>query len=477
MKKTKIVATIGPSSEKKAVLREMIKSGMNVARLNFSHGSQGWHAETIKNIRSLALEMKTSVGILADLQGPRIRIQTVENINTKAGDEILVSDVLYKKSIADFSSRIFYLDYPGIIQNIQKNNEILIEDGNIKIKILKKERNLLKARVIDGGIIKNHKGVNIPGAKLNINAITPKDEKDLKFALKHDVDFIALSFVSSAKEILRLRRKIEKFLGKKNKNNFPQIVAKIEKVEAIENLEEIVKAADAVMVARGDLGIEMDESKVAILQKKIIAKSLANLKPVIVATQMLDSMIKHPRPTRAEVSDVSNAVIDHADALMLSGETANGKYAVESVKTMTKIIENTEESPFDDIYKSADFNMSSDYAVIIRSVYELAKSFNAAAILMISLSGFTARLVSHFRPEQKILVVTNKQKTFNQSSLVWGVDCYLFKSDKKLDGLIEKMIKKAKSDKKLKKGNIAITILGKLPGGKKMRLAGIKKIN
>ena len=474
MKKTKIVATIGPASEDEKILREMIKSGMNVARLNFSHGSHEWHAKIIKTIRGLALEMRTSVGILADLQGPRIRIQTAENISAREGEEILISDVLYKKSVADFSSKIFYLDYPGIIDDIRKGDEILIEDGLIKVRVLRKEKYLLRARVINGGVIKNRKGVNIPGAKLNLSAITPKDKKDLEFALKYNVDFVALSFVSSAKDILSLRRKIERKLGKKKRR--PQIIAKIEKREALKNLEEIIRAADAVMVARGDLGIEMNENKVAVLQKKIIAASLENLKPVIVATQMLDSMIKNPRPTRAEVSDVSNAVIDHADAVMLSGETANGKYPAESVRTMSGIIEDTEESPFDDIYKSLDFNISSEYAVIIRSAYELARSFGADAILMISVSGFTARLVSHFRPEQKILMATNNQKTFNQSSLVWGVDSYLFKPSDNLDGLIDKMIKKAKADKKLKKGDNAVIILGKLPGGEKMRLVGVKEM-
>lgn len=474
MKRTKIIATIGPASESKEILREMIKSGMNVARLNFSHGEYAWHAEIIKAVKNLALEMKTSIGILADLQGPRVRAQTAENINARKGEEILVSDILYKKSVADFSSKIFYLDYPGIIKNIQKGDEILIEDGLIKIKVIKKEKNLLRAKVVSGGVIKNRKGVNIPGAKINLGALTSKDKKDLEFALKHNVDFIALSFVESAKDILNLREKIKRKLGKKKRR--PQIVAKIERREAIENLEEIIKAADAVMVARGDLGIEMNENKVAILQKKIIASSLENLKPVIVATQMLDSMIRNPRPTRAEVSDVSNAVIDHADTVMLSGESASGKYPVESVKTMSEIIESTEESPFDDIYKALDFNISFDYAVIIRSAYELARSFGARAILMISLSGFTAKLVSHFRPERKILMATNSQKSFNQSSLVWGVDSYLFKPSEKLDGLIEKMIKRAKADKKLKKGDKAVIILGKLPGGEKMRLVGVKTI-
>lgn len=477
MKRTKIIATIGPASEKEEILRKMIEDGMNIARLNFSHGDYDWHAGIIDKIRKLAEEKGVSVGILADLQGPRIRVLMNEDLKIESGEQIWISDISagsdFPPSSKEKKQKIIQLDQPGIIQEIRTGQDILIADGIIKLKVVAKENNFLKAEVIDGGVVGNHKGVNIPGADLKLAAITSKDEKDLEFALKKEADFVALSFVSSFQDILDLRKKMKNILGREN--GLPQIVAKIERKQAIDNLDEILETADAAMVARGDLGIEMDESKVAVLQKEIIKKSLERVKPVIVATQMLDSMIENARPTRAEVSDVSNAVIDHADALMLSGETASGKYPAESVKIMADIIQETEVSPFDDIYKALDFNIASDYAVIIRSAFELAKSFGAKAILMISVSGFTARLMSHFRPQQRLLVATNSRNTFNQLSLVWGIEEYFFNDDD-LDSFIERMAATAKKSGELRTGDKVIIILGKMPGGEKMRLIGVKQI-
>ncbi|TSD02231.1 MAG: pyruvate kinase [Parcubacteria group bacterium Athens0714_25] len=472
-KKTKIVATIGPVSESKEMLEKMIKTGMNVARLNFSHGAHQWHKKTINNIRQVSDKLGANIGIMADLQGPRIRIATSGDVIARKGKELLVSDVRYRKSVSNMSADIFYLDYPGIIDCIKEGDTIMIEDGLIKLEVSKKSSNFLRTRVIDGGVIRNHKGVNLPDSDLNIGVVTKKDIDDLKMALENDVDFVALSFVSCAKDINGLRKRMERILGRKN--DLPQIVAKIERKEAINNLDEIIESTDVVMVARGDLGIEMDQSKVVIWQKEIIKKSLKKAKPVIVATQMLNSMIENPRPTRAEVSDVSNAVIDHADAVMLSGESANGKYPVESVKMMAEIIRNTEESPFDDVYKYMDLHISSEYATVVRSAYEIAKSYNVKAIAMISLSGFTARLVSHFRPDQNILVVTNRKKTFNQFSLVWGVCGYLFEDDKNLEDLIVKMLDQTKKDKRLKTGDSVVVIIGRVLNGEKMRLVGIRK--
>ncbi|HBO17156.1 MAG: Pyruvate kinase [Candidatus Moranbacteria bacterium GW2011_GWE2_35_2-] len=471
-KKTKIVATIGPASESEEKLEKMIKAGMNVARLNFSHGTHEWHGKIIKRIRKICAKLNANIGILADLQGPRIRVQTNGDIDAKRGKEILVSDVRYRKVVSDMSASIFFLDHPGIIDGIKEGNEILVEDGLIKVKVIKKEKNFLRTKVIDGGMIKNRKGVNIPDAQLNIGVITKKDDLDLKFSLENGVDFVALSFVSSAKDILDLRKKMKRILGKKDS---PQIIAKIERKEAIKNLDEIIEQTDIVMVARGDLGIELDPSKVVIWQKEIIKKSLKKAKPVIVATQMLNSMIENPRPTRAEVSDVSNAVIDHTDAVMLSGESASGKYPIESVKMMTEIIKNTEESPFDDVYKYMDLHITTEYATVVRSAYEIAKSYDVKAIVMISLSGFTARLVSHFRPDQNILVVTNNTKTFNQFSLVWGISGYLFEGDEKLETLIDKMLVKAKKEKCVNAGDNVVVIVGRDCSGNKMRLVGIRR--
>jgi len=478
-KKTKIVATIGPASESEKNLEKMIKAGMNVARLNFSHGEYSWHRMAIKRIKKVSKNLGANVGILADLQGPHIRINVEKEVAVKKGKTVFVYEIgTESKKTAD--AKIF-IDKTKIIKGLNKGNKILIEDGLIKLKIIENKGKCLKTKVIDGGIIKNHKGVNIPGADLDIAIITKKDKRDLDFVLEHNIDFVALSFVKNGENIKKLRRIIKKKI--RNKKNLPQIISKIERREAIDNLDEILEESDAVMVARGDLGIEMDESRVIILQKEIISRSIKRLKPVIVATQMLGSMVDNPRPTRAEVSDVSNAVIDHADAVMLSGESATGKYPVESIEIMTRIIEKTEESAYDDIYEPLPCDVESEYTLIVKSAYELAKSFDAQGICMISISGFTARLVSHFRPDQKIFVATNSRKTLNQLSLLWGVQGYAFSKKEKMETLIDKMVKKVKIEKKLRKGDKVVLIIGKTSSssdgsskGKKMRLIGIKKV-
>jgi len=472
MKKTKIVATIGPASESEKVLEKMMKAGMNVARLNFSHGEYDWHKTAIERIRKVAKKNNFNVSILADLQGPRIRVNTKEVV-AKKGDKILLYSV-GEKAVNE-KEKFIFLDKKNIIDKLKEGQEILIEDGLIKLTVEKNKKNYLETKVVDPGTIKNHKGVNIPGADLDIEVITPKDKRDLFFSLENDVDFVAISFVKNSENLRDLRKLIASKI--KNESKQPKIISKIERKEAVDNLEDILTETDGVMVARGDLGIEMDESRVVILQKEIIAKSIRYMKPVIVATQMLDSMINNPRPTRAEVGDVPNAVIDHADAVMLSGESANGKYPVEAVEIMSRIIEKTEESIYDDVHEALECEMGScaDYIIIIRSAYELAKSFDAQAICAVSVSGFTANLISHFRPTQEIIVATNNQKTYCQLSLIWGVDGYLFK-DKKLENLIDKAVIEAKEDKKLKKNDRVVVVMGRVVDGEKMRLVGIKKV-
>jgi len=474
MKKTKIVATIGPASESEKVLEKMMKAGMNVARLNFSHGEYEWHKMAIDRIRKMAKKNNLNVSILADLQGPRIRVGTKEDVAVKKCDELLLYEI--GSEVKSRNKPHIFLDKKGIIKNLKKDQEILIEDGLIRLVVIENKGDYLKVKVVDGGTIKNHKGVNIPGADLDIEIITPKDKKDLYFSLENDVDFVAISFVKSGENLRSLRKLISKKI--KDKSKQPKIISKIERKEAIDNLEDILMETDGVMVARGDLGIEMDTSRVVILQKEIIDKSIRYLKPVIVATQMLDSMINNPRPTRAEVGDVSNAVIDHADAVMLSGESANGKYPVETVEIMSKIIEKTEESVYDDVHEVLECEKDScaEYIVIVRSAYEIAKSFDARALCAVSVSGYTAKLISHFRPTQKIIVATNNLKTFRQLSLFWGVDGYFFK-DKKLENLIDKAVIEAKKDKKLKKHDRVVVVMGRVVDGEKMRLVGIKKVS
>ncbi|MFA4817864.1 MAG: pyruvate kinase [Parcubacteria group bacterium] len=460
MKRTKIVATIGPASSSKNILKKMIESGMNVARINFSHGTYAANSELIKSIREISEKMDIPIGIMADLQGPRIRTLADDDVEIKKGETVMVSDISVRSRLPIVKYKFFKLDSPGIIKTISLGNSILIEDGLMRVKVIQKSKDYLLAEVIEGGIIKNHKGVNIPDAKLKIGAVTKKDERDLKFALKSDVDFIALSFVSNRKEIESIKKKIKKILGRND--DLPQIVAKIERKEAIKNIDEIISATDILMVARGDLGIEMDESRVVIYQKDLIARCLKAGKPVIVATQMLNSMIENPRPTRAEVSDVSNAVIDHADAVMLSGESASGKYPVEAVRTMRDIIERTEESPFDDlIHGFLGDSKSSVSAAVANSAHELSKDSGARAIVVASRSGFTAHMIARHRPMQSIFVITNSEKTHNQLSILWGTESFVLKDCKTLDDLITRSVDILTKKKLLKKKDRVVIVTGR----------------
>jgi pyruvate kinase len=454
--KTKIVATIGPASDSKEKLQKMIEAGMDVARINFSHGTHASNGQSINNLKELRKEMDVPIGIMADLQGPRIRILAENDVEIGKGEFIFVSDVKYGENfefrISNFESNLkskilnrkyFLLDAARIIDDIDLENEILIEDGTIKIVVKEKGDGIMICEVINGGIIKNHKGVNLPDTKLNLPILTAKDEVDLQFALEQEVDFVALSFVGKAREIIEVREKMKKILGREN--NLPQIVSKIERKEALKNIEEIIEASDVVMVARGDLGIETPESEVAIHQKEIIASCLKAAKPVIVATQMLDSMIKNPIPTRAEVSDVSNAVIDHADAVMLSGESASGQYPVESIAMMNEIIRKTEESPFDDVKR----NCPSKYEKYI-SALQLIQESSQKEIALFSADGILALLASNCRKEQNLIVGTNNFKVYNQLALVWGVQAYFFaESDasKIVDLTMEKSQKEGKIGK------------------------------
>lgn len=477
MKKTKIVATLGLVSDSREILQELIENGMNVARLNFSHGSYEWHGNVIKIIRELSQEMGVSVGILADLQGPRIRTAVEGEVQIEKGEQILVSDIAKEIPADNYGlAKKIILDVPNIVDDIEAGHEILIEDGLMKVVVSEKAGPALLCEVIDGGIVKNRKGVNIPDAKLRIAAITQKDQEDLEFVLGQEVDFVAMSFVGSGADIEDLRGRMQNFLQREN--DLPQIVAKIERKEAIKNLDDILEHTDAVMVARGDLGIEIEGTRVAVLQKEIIKKSMQYMKPVIVATQMLNSMIENPRPTRAEVSDVTNAVVDHADAVMLSGESASGKYPLESVRTMKEIIENTESSDFDDVKHLIVLNESqdNDFKMVIRSAYELAKSSSAKVIIMGSASGFTAKLFSHFRPEQPMLVVTHNKKTYNQLSLVWGVEASLFEKGGVFREDIDWLIEKAQKEALIASGEKAVLVLGRTPDGEHMRLIGLKTI-
>lgn len=474
MKHTKIVATIGPASESKEMLRTLVENGMNVARLNFSHGAHEWHKGVIARIREVEDELGIPIGILADMQGPRIRVAGERTLALSKGARVRVSDIAYEADLPKAMGETILLDTGSITDALEVGNEILIDDRSVILKVVEKGDHSVIAETIRDGVVTPRKGVNLPDSKLNLPILSIKDKSDLEFVLQEGVDFVGLSFVGSAEDIKDAKAEMHRVLGEKRR--LPQIVAKIERKEAVRNLDKILKVTDGVMVARGDLGIEMPETEVAIFQKEIIRKSLMAVKPVIVATQMMKSMVENPIPTRAEVSDVTNAVIDHADAVMLSEETAQGKHPAEVVATMKEIIERTEESPLDDVYGAMAMNVETSYAVIIRSAYELAKSFEAKAVVLLSMSGLTARLMSHFRPELPILVATNSKETYRQLALVWGVVPYLFDGSKEFSLFDDWVIEKAKEADILHAKDQAVVFLGKVPGEDAARLVGIREI-
>jgi len=470
MKRTKIVCTIGPASEGKKKLEEMIEGGMNVARLNFSHGDFSWHRKAIRAVRSISEKLKIPIGIMVDLQGPRIRVSSKKETKVSKGETVWVGS-----SETRGAGKMILIDLAEVVNLVRAGNEILIEDGLIKLRVVGKKGKLLKCEVLNDGLVKPRKGVNIPGISAKLGALTDRDREVLDFAIGENIDFVAMSFVRTAREIKTLRKIINRKTGRrKNKSGALQIVAKIERREAIKNFDEILKATDAVMVARGDLGIEMPQADLPILQKEICAKCVRAAKPVIVATQMLDSMIRNPRPTRAEVTDVSNAVIDHTDAVMLSGESASGKYPVEAVRTMRKIIERTEISPFDDLsHGFLGDQTSSVSAAVAQSAHELLKDSGAKAIVVASVSGFTARMITRHRPEQKIFVVTNNEKTNNQLSLVWGVESFILPDCRDLDELIDQSISVLKKNRLLKRKDRIVIVAGR-PHVKKEHMSLVK---
>jgi len=441
MKRTKIVATIGPASSNQKTLESMIRAGMNVARLNFSHGSYDDHRALIKTIRLAAKRLHKQVAIMQDLQGPRIRVGTVsrDGIEVIRGQHIvMVPEHMPHAKAALAASKtdatVIPNQYHDLYKDVRQGSSILISDGLIHIRVTHTQDVLVYGVVEKPGIIFTHKGINLPGVVVQSQIITAKDKKDLQFGLTQDIDFVALSFVKGPENIRQLRSLMPATAN-------VHIIAKIERSEAVKNFEKIAAEADGIMVARGDLGIEVPAEEVPLMQKQMIQHCLTIGKPVIVATQMLESMMINPRPTRAEVSDVANAVIDHTDAVMLSGESASGKYPVESVRMMSRIIETTEKSSFDDMPTEAfirDEDVVSD--AIAKSAYLLAKETHARAIVAASFSGRTARMIARYRPETSITVLTNQPKTQRQLCLVWGVYSESIPRAATLDALMKSAI-------------------------------------
>ena len=463
MKRTKIVCTIGPASDKKPVLEKMIKAGMDVARLNFSHGTYLHHALLIRNVRAMAKKIDRPVAILADLQGPRVRVGELpkQGLRLKEGKETVLT-TQNSKIVNDHIP----VTYRNLHRDVKKGDVILLDDGLLDLRVQKVKGRDIFCRIKTGGVLTSHKGINVPTATLSIPSITQKDKQDLEFAIKHDVDWVAMSFVKTKDDILYLKRLIAR-LEKKYKIKKPtRTIAKIEKHEAVKNFDSILEVVDGVMVARGDLGIETSIEQVPLIQKMIIEKCLKSAKPVITATQMLLSMVQNPRPTRAEVSDVANAVIDHTDCVMLSQESAVGKYPIETVRTMSEIIQDMEESPFDDlILKELNKQiLPIDTAISLAST-RLSRETQAQAIIVATISGYTARIVSRYRPELPIVVTCASEKVRRQLAMSWGVIPYLISKCATVDELIAKAVRKALQKKIIKKGDKVI-IIGGQPVGK-----------
>ncbi|MGQ0827679.1 MAG: pyruvate kinase [Bacteroidota bacterium] len=420
MKRTKIVATLGPASSSSEVIEGMIKAGADVCRINFSHGSYDNVLEQIKNIREANKKLGTHTAILADLQGPKLRIGVVENnmVELVAGKEIVITT----EECTGTATRV-YITYPQFPKDVKVGESILIDDGKLLLKVLETNgKDEVKAVVSHGGILSSKKGVNLPNTKISLPCLTPKDLKDLDFALTQQVDWIGLSFVRSASDIIELKHLIQNFSNEVR----TKVVAKIEKPEAIKDIDSIIKETDAIMVARGDLGVEVPMQEVPVIQKMLVKKCLAASKPVIIATQMMESMIINISPSRAEVNDVANSVMDGADAVMLSGETSVGNHPAKVVEAMTKIIEHVEANS--DIYNrdnaAPTVDLHNDRFIsdsICYTAAQMAKRTKAAAIVTMTHSGYTAFKLSSHRPKASIYIFTDNYNILTTLNLVWGV--------------------------------------------------------
>jgi len=421
-RRTKIVATLGPASQDEHTITELIQAGMNVARLNFSHGSYADHAQRIDRVRRISNQLGTPVTILQDLQGPKIRTGEIAggSVQIYPGQTLILTTqpvIVDQKQVS--------VDYPGLPASVKPGSRILLDDGNLELVVTSVTGERMETRVSLGGILKSHKGVNLPGSLLDIPGFTPKDEADLAFGLEQGVDVVAMSFVRSAKDVESVRSAIARLAPEKS---WTPVISKLERPEALDNLEEIVKASDGVMVARGDLGVEMLPETVPIAQKEIIEQANCHARVVITATQMLDSMIHSPRPTRAEASDVANAIFDGSDAVMLSGETAAGEYPVQSVNMMHKIICQAEAhlSAWGHWKGACTFESDQDDAYFMTlAARELAHDRNVAAISVFTKSGRTALLMSKTRPRVPILAFTPESETYHRMGLYWGVQPHL----------------------------------------------------
>ena len=450
IKKTKIVCTLGPVSENEETLRELIKNGLNVCRLNFSHGSHEEHKGRMDLVKKLREELNMPTAILLDTKGPEIRTGKFDapEVLLEEGQTftITMKDVMGNKEMCTVS-------YKGLANDVKAGDTILIDDGLVGLTVKEVNGDDIVCEVQNSGIVKNHKGVNVPGVKVNLPAITEKDRSDIEFGIEQGIDFIAASFVRKVSDVLAIREILEE-----NNATHIKIISKIENQEGVDNLDEIIEVSDGIMVARGDLGVEIPTEEIPVVQKLMIKKCNEAGKPVITATQMLDSMIRNPRPTRAEVTDVANAIYDGTDAIMLSGETAAGKYPVEAVKTMATIAKRAEETMRNrrtKINKSKNVTDAISYATCTT-----AMDLDARAILSSTASGHTARMVSKFRPDCPIIATTSDESVRRQLSLTWGVIPVMRNKSANTDQVIVNSIEAAKTAEYVNENDIVVITAG-----------------
>ena len=454
MRKTKIVCTLGPATDNEDVLRQMMLAGMNVARCNFSHATYDEHKKRMDMIKKLRKEVGQPVAILLDTKGPEVRVKNFKDGRVTLEDGQLFT--LTADEVEGTKDKVS-VTYNRLYEDLEVGMRVLIDDGLIEMQVEQVDRTNIVCRVINGGTVSNHKGVNVPDVDLSMPYISDKDREDILFGISQDVDFIAASFVQKKEDILQLRRLLEK-----NGGSDIKIIAKIENAQGVTNIDDIIEVSDGIMVARGDMGVEIPYEEVPVIQKKIIKKVYRTGKQVITATQMLESMIKNPRPTRAETTDVANAVYDGTSAIMLSGETAAGAYPVEAVKTMVRIAERTEQDVDyrKRFYQSARETDTDITNAICHASCTTALDLNAKAIVTVTKSGTSARMLSKYRPESDIISCATTEKVCRQLSLTWGVTPIVIKEEKEVFHLFDKAIQAAVKMKLLGAGDLTVITSG-----------------
>lgn len=454
LRKTKIVCTLGPSTDQEGVMRNMIVSGMNVARFNFSHGSHEEHAARLAKLRALRDELCMPVAALLDTKGPEIRLKNFKNgkVTLKAGQTFTLTT-----RVVEGDENICSITYKELPQDLAPGARVLLDDGLVGMKVDAIQGDDIICTVQNGGPVSNHKGVNVPGTKLSMSYMSAQDRDDILFGIEQGFDFIAASFVRSAADILEIRRLLDS-----RKCDFIKIVAKIENHEGVENIDEILNVADGIMVARGDMGVEIDFTEIPIIQKDIIWRCYNAGKPVITATQMLDSMIEHPRPTRAEITDVANAIYDGTSAIMLSGETAAGRWPVEAVRTMSAIAERTESDiNYDKRLKMRTMEGQLSVAgAVAHAACTTAMDIKANAIITVSKSGETARLLCKYRPETPIIACVLTEQVYRQLTLSWGITPIMMEYAHDTDELIEKAVSTSQSAGLVQDGDLVVITAG-----------------